>query len=178
MKSNINNLVKISIIGHPAVGKTTILKLLSQNLLNSQKYTPTQGFDLKSIKFGNYRLNVWDFGGQKAYLMAYLKDYLLGSDIIFVVTDSTPRNVLTSKELIEFSNNIIDNECPILAIANKQDLIKSDGRMNAKRVENVLHVKTYGLTAINSSERTKMMMIISNELAQVVIRRKLANNKI
>jgi len=178
MNSNIDNLVKISIVGHPAVGKTTILKLLSQNSRNDQRYLPTQGFDLKTVKFGNYKLNIWDFGGQKSYLMTYLKDYLLGSDIVFVVTDSTPRNVLTSRELIEYSNKIIGKECPIIAIANKQDLCKTDGRMNANRVENVLHVKTHGLTAIKNSERSKMMKIIKNELDQVIIRRKLADIKI
>ncbi len=178
MNSNIENLVKISIVGHPAVGKTTILKLLSQNSENNKKYLPTQGFDLKTVKFGNYNLNVWDFGGQKAYLKTYLADYLFGSDIIFIVTDSTPRNVLTTKELIDHSSKIIGKECPIIAIANKQDLCESDGRLNANRVENVLHVKTHGLTAIKNSERTKMMNIIKNELDQVVIRRKLADCEI
>jgi len=178
MNSNIENLVKISIVGHPAVGKTTILKLLSQNSLNNQKYLPTQGFDLKTVKLGNFKLNVWDFGGQKAYLKTYLADYLLGSDIIFIVTDSTPRNVLTSKELIAHSNKIIGNECPIIAIANKQDLVKTDGRLSADRVENVLQVKTHGLTAIKSSERSKMMDIIKGELNQVVIRRTLAESEI
>ena len=175
MNSNIENLVKISIVGHPAVGKTTILKLLSQNSINNQRYLPTQGFDLKTVKFGNYKLNVWDFGGQKAYLKTYLSDYLLGSDIIFVVTDSTPRNVLTSKELIDHSNKIIGKECPIIAIANKQDL---DGHLSADRVQNVLHVKTHGLTAIKNSERAKMMRIIKSELDKVVIRRKLADSEI
>lgn len=178
MNLNIENLVKISIVDHPAVGKTTILKLLSHNSINNQKYLPTQGFDLKTVKFGNFKLNVWDFGGQKAYLKAYLKDYLLGSDIIFIVTDSTPRNVLTSKELIIHSNKIIGKECPIIAIANKQDLCKTDGRLSAARVENVLHVKTHGLTAIKSSERAKMMNIIKSELNQVVIRRKIADSEI
>ena len=175
MNPNIENLVKISIVGHPAVGKTTILKLLSQNSLKDQKYLPTQGFDLKTVKLGNFKLNVWDFGGQKAYLKTYLADYLLGSDIVFIVTDSTPRNVLTSKELIVHSNKIIGDECPIIAIANKQDL---DGHLSADRVENVLHVKTHGLTAIKSSERSKMMNIIKNELNQVVIRRRIGESEI
>jgi len=171
MNSTIEKLIKISIVGHPAVGKTTILKLLSNNSESNQKYLPTQGFDLKTVKFGNYKLNVWDFGGQKSYLKMYLTDYLLGSDIIFVVTDSTPRNVLTSKELIDHSTMIIGKECPIIAIANKQDLCKTDGRLKADRVENVLHVKTHGLIAIKNSERTRMMNIIKSELEQVLIRR-------
>ena len=174
LNSNLNNLVKISIIGHPAVGKTTILKLLSQSTIN-KRYFPTQGFDLKSVKFGNYRLNVWDFGGQKTYIKTYLKDYLVGSDIVFIVTDSSPKNVLTSRELIDYSKEIIDKDCPIIGIANKQDLCKSDGRMAAIRVENILQVKTHGLIAINQNDRVKLLDIIKRELDQVVIRRRLSD---
>ncbi len=43
--------------------------------------------------------------------------------------------------------------------------------MDAKRVEDILHVKTYGLTAINPSERIRLMNIIKKELDQIVIRR-------
>ncbi|MGQ4876380.1 MAG: ADP-ribosylation factor-like protein [Promethearchaeia archaeon] len=172
MQQSISELVKISIIGHPAVGKTTILKLLTQNEIN-RIYSPTQGFDLKTIKFGNYNLRVWDFGGQKAYLKMYLKDYLRGSDLVFIVTDSTPRNVLTSKELIDYTYQYIEDDCPIIAIANKQDLVKSDGRMNAERVEKVLQVKTIGLTAIERAERQKLLNVINDELKKVLIRRRL-----
>ena len=170
--SSLNDLVKISIIGQPAVGKTSILKLLSQKIID-KKYIPTQGFDLKTVKFGKMNLKLWDFGGQKIYLKMYLKDYIRGSDIVFIVTDSTPRNVLTSKELIDYANGFIDDDCPIIAIANKQDLVESDGRMNAERVKNVLRVKTIGLTAIKRSERKRLMNTIKNELNQVLIRRRL-----
>lgn len=169
LSSDINDLIKISIIGHPAVGKTTILKLLCKDTID-RLYFPTQGFDLKKVKYGNFNLKVWDFGGQKAYL-SYLKDYLVGSDLVVIVTDSTPLNVLNSRQLIDFSNDIVDDDCPIIAIANKQDLCKIDGRMNQNRVEDVLHVKTYGLTAINRSERVKFMNIIKKELNQVLLRR-------
>ena len=168
---NIQSLAKVAIVGHPAVGKTTIMKLLSKKTIE-RMYVPTQGFDLKTVKIGKVYLKVWDFGGQKAYLKAYLKDYLRGSDLVFVVTDSTPRNVLTSKELIEYTNDILeDDECPIIAIANKQDLCEKDGRMTAERVENVLRVDTIGLTAIKRSERKKLMKYIKNELEQVLKRK-------
>lgn len=172
LQSQINDLAKISIIGHPAVGKTTILKLLSENTIN-RIYLPTQGFDLKTVKFGNYSIKLWDFGGQKNYLKTYLKDYLIGSDIVFVVTDSTPRNVLTSKELIEFADNIVDADCPIIAIANKQDLCKVDGRMEAERVENVLRRKTYGLSAIQSEQRDKLLNIMKKELDHLIMRKEM-----
>ena len=113
---------------------------------------------------------IWDFGGQKSYL-TYLDDYLIGSDIVIVVTDSSARNVLKSKALIERIKNIMGEECPIIVIANKQDLCESDGRMKQQLVEDILHVKTIGLTAINPSERIKLLETINKELNQVLVRK-------
>jgi len=173
LNSSFKDLAKISIIGHPAVGKTTILKLLTENKID-KTYVPTQGFDLKTIRVEDFNLKVWDFGGQKVYLN-YLEDYLVGSDLVFVVTDSTALNVLNSKELIKRASNIIEEDCPLIAIANKQDLCKSDGRLEVKRVENILQIKTYGLTATNPSERLKLLTLIQNELNQTLIRKRRLN---
>ncbi len=171
VSSTFNTLAKISIMGHPAVGKTTMLKLLTRNDTIDPLYIPTQGFDLESIRLNNYNLKVWDFGGQKAYLK-YLEDYLEGSDLVFIVTDSTPRNVLNSKKLIELAKKIVDEECPIIGIANKQDLCMNDvSRMDPKLIEDLLHVKTYGLTAINPTEKKSLIQIIEKELNQTLIRR-------
>ncbi|MHA1149960.1 MAG: ADP-ribosylation factor-like protein [Promethearchaeota archaeon] len=170
--SNPNELVKISFIGAPAVGKTTILKLLSEKTID-KTYIPTMGLDQKTVKFGKFNLKVWDFGGQKAYIKMYLPNYLMGSDIVFVVTDSTARNVLTSRELIDFSRDIIGEDCPIIAIANKQDLLEADGRMDPERVSNVLCVDTVGLTAIKRSERKRFLNYIKKELNKVLIRKRL-----
>ncbi|MFW9781933.1 MAG: ADP-ribosylation factor-like protein [Candidatus Heimdallarchaeota archaeon] len=169
LSSEINKLVKITLIGSPAVGKTTIAKLLSENALD-RFYIPTHGLDLKSIKIDDYHLKLWDLGGQSSYLRTYSKDYLLGSDIIFVVTDSTPRNVLNTRELINYACHFVGKECPIIALANKQDL-RYDGRMDARRVEDLLHVKTYGLSAIDPSERMRLTNIIKNELEKIAVRR-------
>lgn len=171
ISSNINNLVKVSLIGHPAVGKTTILKLLSDRVI-SKIYLPTQGFDLKTVEFEGIRMKIWDFGGQKAYLNLYLKDYLLGSDMVLIVTDSSSKNVFTSRALIDIADDIVGADCPIIAIANKQDLVKKRGHLTVKRVEHVLDVKTYGLTAIIPSERIKLMNILKNELKKIVMRKR------
>ncbi|TXT65516.1 MAG: Small GTP-binding domain protein, Rab-/Arf-domain signature [Promethearchaeota archaeon] len=162
--------IKVSIIGFPAVGKTTMTKMLAQKE-TTKKYVPTAGFDLKTVKFGPYKLKIWDFGGQKNYLKKYLEDFVVGSDLIFIVTDSTPKNVLNSRQLIDYAKEIMEEECPIIAIANKQDLCKKDGRMNHNRVADLLHTKTIGLTAIDSDERIRLMKTIENELEQVLERR-------
>ena len=170
LSSELRSCLKITFIGSPAVGKTTMLRLLARETID-KLYLPTHGLDLKTVKFDDYLLRVWDLAGQESYFKTYSKDYLLGSDIIFIVTDSSPRNVLNSRDLINYACHFIGKECPIIAIANKQDLVKTDGRMDAKRVEDILHVKTYGLTAINPSERKNLMNIIKKELDQIVIRR-------
>jgi len=171
LSSEISKLMKVTFIGSPAVGKTTMLRLLSKDVID-KFYFPTHGFDLKTIKLDDYYLRIWDFGGQKSYFKTYSRDYLLGSDVIFVVTDSTPRNVLNTRELINYATHFVDKDCPIIAIANKQDLKQNEGRMTPNRVEEILHVKTYGLTAINPNERIKLMEIIRKELNQIVIRRR------
>jgi len=170
LSSEINKIVKVTFIGSPAVGKTTMLKLLIEDPID-RFYVPTHGLDLRTVKFDDYYLRVWDLAGQSGYLRTYSKDYLLGSDIIFIVSDSTPRNVLTTRELINYACHFVGKECPIICIANKQDLVKKEGRMDARRVEDLLHVKTYGLTAINKSERLNLLNIIKKELEQISIRR-------
>ena len=171
LRSELNRLIKVSFIGAPAVGKTTMLKLLSQNVID-RIYLPTHGLDLKTVKFDNYILKVWDFGGQGAYFKCS-RDHLLGSDLLFVVTDSSPRNVLNSRELINYATHFIGKDCPIVAIANKQDLVKKDGRMSPDRVEDLLRVKTIGLTAIDPRERLRLVDIIRKELNHIAIRRRI-----
>ena len=170
LSSELHNLYKVSIIGAPAVGKTTILKLLSKNIID-RIYLPTHGFDLKTVKFDSFTIKLWDFAGQQGYLKSCSRDHLLGSDLLFVVTDSSPKNVLKSRELINYATHFVENNCPIIVIANKQDLAKNDGRMEPKRVEDILHVKTFGLTAINPAERNKLMNIIKKELEKIAKRR-------
>ncbi len=158
---NIDELpVKISFVGFPAVGKTTILKLLSENIVN-QFYIPTMGFDFRSVKIGNKLITVWDFGGQKSFLDMNLSHYLFGSDIIFIVTDSTPKNVLDSRKLLDISRDNIEDDGVVFVLANKQDL---PGHMDAERVESVLHCKTYPCTAIDPAERSNLMKFIEREL--------------
>ena len=176
LSSEISKLMKVTFIGSPAVGKTTMLRLLTKDIVR-KFYFPTHGFDLKTIKLDDYNVKVWDMGGQGQYLKTYSRDYLLGSDVLFVVTDSTPRNVLNSRDLIKFATHFIDRDCPVIAIANKQDLSENDGRMSPSRVEELLNIKTYGLTAINPSERNKLLDIIRKELNKVVLRRRLKEDE-
>lgn len=54
---------RILILGLDNAGKTTIVKKLSEEDITS--ITPTQGFNVKSLTHGDFKLNMWDIGGKR-----------------------------------------------------------------------------------------------------------------
>lgn len=158
------NMNKCSFIGAPAVGKTTLLKMLSGKGISGQ-YIPTQGFDRGAIKIGKHAVSAWDFGGQAAF-RGFWKQYMMGSDLICVITDSTPVNVLQTKQLIEWARGVTeDDDCTIIAIANKQDL---DGHMSASRVADVLGIPAYPMVATQEENRERMYDILKQHLMRTL----------
>ncbi len=150
---------KISIIGAPATGKTTLSKMIRGELI-SGKYNPTMGFNLATLSDPSANpFKIWDFGGQKAFIKQQLSKYIHGSDIVFIVTDSTPKNVLTTMEIIDHARNLIDDDyCEIVCLANKQDI---SGHMTPDRVEELLKIRTYPMVAIDPKNRSLMIELIS-----------------
>lgn len=115
---------RLIVLGLDNSGKTTILKKLSdEDILHVM---PTQGFNIKSLKHGNFKLNMWDVGGQKT-IRPYWRNYFESTDGIIYVIDSADRRRMeeTGIEL----QQIIDEEklsgVPLLIYANKQDLLNS-----------------------------------------------------
>lgn len=115
---------RLIVLGLDNSGKTTILKKLSdEDILHIM---PTQGFNIKSLKHGNFKLNIWDVGGQKT-IRPYWRNYFESTDGIIYVIDSADRRRMeeTGIEL----QQIIDEEklsgVPLLIYANKQDLLNS-----------------------------------------------------
>lgn len=54
---------KILILGLDNAGKTTILRQISNEQITSIE--PTKGFNVKTLVQENFKLNMWDLGGQK-----------------------------------------------------------------------------------------------------------------
>jgi len=64
------NEMKVMVVGEPAVGKTTMLKILYGNTSRDVAARPcvaTDGIDLGEISLDGYRLMFWDFAGQEVY---------------------------------------------------------------------------------------------------------------
>ncbi len=155
---------KVAFIGLPAVGKTSIITLLSENRTVTN-YEQTIGISFGFVTLGECEVSLFDIAGQDRFRFLW-NGFMRGAKVIFVVTDSTPINVLNTRKIIEeFCNkpNTI-----VLAIANKQDL---PGAMKPSQVEDLLNVKTYGMVAIDPRKRTKMCHILREALEQIIIER-------
>ncbi|BET02645.1 ADP-ribosylation factor-like protein [Nesidiocoris tenuis] len=113
--------MRILILGLDNAGKTTILKHLNHE--DPTTISPTLGFNIKTIVYGDYKLNMWDVGGQKS-LRSYWKNYFESTDGIVWVVDSVDTRRLDDcrREL----HALIEEErlvgASVLVLANKVDL--------------------------------------------------------
>mmetsp|Transcript_51674 Transcript_51674/g.59360 ORF Transcript_51674/g.59360 Transcript_51674/m.59360 type:complete len:179 (-) Transcript_51674:142-678(-) len=113
---------RILILGLDNAGKTCILKKLSEEDITH--IMPTQGFNIKSLTQGGFKLNVWDIGGQRA-IRQYWRHYFGETDVLIYVIDSADaKRVEESKAEL---NQLLEEDklarVPLLVFANKQDLM-------------------------------------------------------
>ncbi|MFX1449807.1 MAG: ADP-ribosylation factor-like protein [Promethearchaeota archaeon] len=149
---------KIAFVGFPRVGKSTLLKMV-QGYKPPLDYKPTIGLDIGSTRLcESVNGVIWDIGGQKNFQPLW-DSFLKGANLIVTVTDSTPKNVLQTKQMVDMLAR--KQKTRIIAIANKQD---TDGHMSADRVENILQVPTYPMVAIEKKNKQSFHMIIIEEL--------------
>eukprot|EP00163_Fabomonas_tropica_P032925 TRINITY_DN8452_c0_g2_i4.p3 TRINITY_DN8452_c0_g2~~TRINITY_DN8452_c0_g2_i4.p3 ORF type:complete len:180 (+),score=60.29 TRINITY_DN8452_c0_g2_i4:228-767(+) len=116
--------VRILLLGLDNAGKTTCLKKMSEEDITH--IMPTQGFNIKSLTHDNFKMNVWDIGGQRA-IRPYWRNYYDNTDALLYVIDSADRARLeeTGQEL----NLLLQEEklagVPLMVLANKQDLLNA-----------------------------------------------------
>ncbi|MHA2017862.1 MAG: hypothetical protein ACTSXY_06275, partial [Promethearchaeota archaeon] len=86
-------------------------------------------------------------------------EFMRGSELTILVTDSSAPNVMMAKDIIE--RHLNNSASKIIAIANKQDL---KGRMKPAEIEAALGVPTFGMVGIDSSNEKKLKKIIEKNL--------------
>ena len=120
--SSIGRQARLLVLGLDNAGKTTILKKLSNEDITT--ITPTQGFNIQSLMHDNFKLNVWDIGGQKT-IRPYWTNYYENTDALVYVIDSTDQRRMeeTGVELNELLEQAHLEGVPVLIFANKQDLL-------------------------------------------------------
>ncbi|XP_048502148.1 ADP-ribosylation factor-like protein 2 isoform X3 [Beta vulgaris subsp. vulgaris] len=78
--------MRILMVGLDNSGKTTIV--LKINGEDTSVISPTLGFNIKTIAYQKYALNIWDVGGQKT-IRAYWRNYFEQTDGLIWVVDSS-----------------------------------------------------------------------------------------
>eukprot|EP01084_Bolivina_argentea_P137142 241522_1 len=113
--------LEISIVGLENSGKSQIIYLLQQNEY-IPNMIPTVGFNMHQIKFDNYKIKLWDLGGQKKFRGMWER-YCRGNDAIIFTIDSCDaskfdavRRELNSLFQLDFLKHI-----PVLLLFTKWD---------------------------------------------------------
>ena len=155
-----SKIIKAAIMGHPGVGKSTLVKLLegasSQQL--KQDHQPTIGIDFGTVNVSpDVKLSLHDLGGQDQFRFLW-DSFLPGTKLMCFITDSTRENVAQTKALINKYKGY--NGAQVLAIANKQDLPDA---IAPGEIQKELGVKTIGMVAIDSQKK----QLLFNELQKL-----------
>ncbi len=146
---------KVSFVGSGGVGKSTLLRLLFGKEPAPGGYVPTINVAVDSsetIQFGTWRITIWDFAGQAVFQDLW-SFYFGGTDIIFLITDSSFRNVMQTKTLLRSIRKEAPG-VPLFIIANKQDLPES---MRADKIQRLLGAPTFPMVATDKTRREEFI---------------------
>ena len=83
--------VRILVLGLDNAGKTTIVKKFNGEDIDD--IAPTLGFQIKSLYFKDFKLSIWDVGGQKS-IRSYWKNFFEQTDGLIFVVDSSDKSRL------------------------------------------------------------------------------------
>jgi len=161
----VHSKLKVALVGEGGVGKTTTLHLLMGKRPPTQ-YIPTIALAMEvieNIHFANYSLVLWDFAGQERFRKLW-KLYFQGADIVFLLTDSTLRNILISKDMFQTIRRDAPH-VPIIVIANKQD---RPNALDPSIIERIIGAETYPLVAIDLAYRNNILRLLLDTVAKHV----------
>lgn len=151
--------IKACLLGEGGVGKTTIANLLQHKPVVEGQRRPTIGVEVNVAQLNEQdKIALWDLGGQRRFQLMW-DDFMRGSQVTLVVTDSTPKNVMMTKDLIE--RHLTNSASKIIAIANKQDL---DGRMKPEEIQAALGIPTFGIVATNKNNEDQLKAVIERTI--------------
>jgi GTPase SAR1 family protein len=133
---------KISIIGYDFVGKSSITEMIISGKI-PKKYKETTHLKKYKAKLFGMPILLWDIPDQGDISEKVWQSFILGSDAVILVLDSTKQNAEESKLMVEVTDKIIPM-AELLIVANKQD---SDESLKPEEIENIIGSKVFPLVA-------------------------------
>ena len=129
---------RVLVLGLDNAGKTTVVrKFMGEDI---STISPTLGFQIQTLEYRGFRLNVWDVGGQKT-IRSYWKNYFEQTDGLIFVVDSADRRRMADcrAELATLLGQEKLAGATILIMANKQDLA---GALSCDEIAEALELRS------------------------------------
>ena len=154
---------KITIIGYSGTGKTTMARLIEKKELPRRHIPTITGEEVVIPLTERTNLYFWDSAGQEKYSHLW-KRFIIGSDVLLVVTDSTYRNVFDSSLFLKLIRKHEPN-AKVAIIANKQDLPDA---LSIEEVKKVLpEFPVFPFVALDPDNQEKIIEIIFNLIGMI-----------
>eukprot|EP01064_Diplonema_japonicum_P002294 TRINITY_DN11464_c0_g1_i1.p2 TRINITY_DN11464_c0_g1~~TRINITY_DN11464_c0_g1_i1.p2 ORF type:complete len:185 (+),score=69.76 TRINITY_DN11464_c0_g1_i1:787-1341(+) len=162
--------MRILMLGLDNAGKTTIVKKFNNEDINT--ISPTLGFNIQSLQYKEYTLNIWDVGGQQT-LRSYWRNYYEQTDALIWVVDSHDEARLNDCKTELF--NLLDEEklagATLLIFMNKQDLPtalpkeKIADLLGLKDISTNRHINIIGCSAVTGDGLAEGIDWVVNDIA-------------
>ena len=131
--------VRILMLGLDNAGKTTVVKKFNGEDIDL--IAPTLGFNIKTLEYRGFKLNIWDVGGQTS-LRSYWRNYFEQTDGLIWVIDSADRMRL--RDCKAELQSLLQQErlagASLLVFANKQDI---EGALTAEQIREELELDKF-----------------------------------
>ena len=128
--TNQGNILKVAVLGLGSVGKTTISKGFTGEMIDPNEISMTKGVDITIKRMAQHdkavTLQIWDFAGQKQFRFM-IDVFLRGVKGVMYVYDVTDiETLLDLNEFVELTRNYLKNhyypKIPEILVGNKLDL--------------------------------------------------------
>ncbi len=154
---------KISVLGYNDVGKTSICNYIQGK--QPEQLTPTMTIERHSFRLFDIPVIVWDFSDE--ILEKTAKKFLLGSDAVIIVLDSTKNNAENSLRLLKLTKEIVPH-AELILIGNKQD---KDKALPIEKLEKIMGQRVIPFNATDfanarliQKQTAELLEIVSEEL--------------
>lgn len=157
--------LKVALVGFGGVGKTTLFRLIQGEEIPLE-HIPTMFVQYKKIPTGADQLEVllWDFAGEEKFTPIWPL-LLRGTNLIFLVTDSTVENILDTKRVFLKRIKRYRPHARCIAIANKQDM---PGAVKPQLIQRILGIEhVFGMCAIDPSQRRWLKEILLRQIEEI-----------